>query len=54
MDLLIADRRLSYLLYEHKVIMEKRIEYMWDEKLLNAEFVQKTKAISGKSKNYGI
>ena len=50
MDLLIADRRLSYLLYEHKVIMEKRIEYMWDEKLLNQNLYKKLKPLAEKAR----
>ena len=50
MDLLIADRRLSYLLYEHKVIMEKRIEYMWDEKLLNQNLYKRLKALAEKAR----
>lgn len=29
LDVLVSDRRVSYLLYEHKVIMEKRISYMF-------------------------
>ena len=45
-NLLIADRRISYLLYEHKVIMEKRIEYMWEEKLINEELYKKIKLFS--------
>ena len=45
-NLLIADRRISYLLYEHKVIMEKRIEYMWEEKLINEELYKKLKLLS--------
>ena len=45
-NLLIADRRISYLLYEHKVIMEKRIEYMWEEKLINEELYKKLKLFS--------
>ena len=45
-NLLIADRRISYLLYEHKVIMEKRIEYMWEEKIINEELYKKLKLFS--------
>ena len=45
-NLLIADRRISYLLYEHKVIMEKRIKYIWEEKLINEELYKKLKLLS--------
>lgn len=37
LEVLVSDRRVSYVLYEHKVIMEKRIEYMWQEELIDKE-----------------
>ena len=49
-NVLIADRRISYLLYEHKVIMEKRIDYMWHEKLLDKDMYKKLKNVAEKTK----
>lgn len=49
-NVLISDRRLSYLLYEHKVIMEKRIDYMWHEKLLDKEMYKRLKDVAAKAK----
>lgn len=48
LDVLVADRRVSYLLYEHKVLMEKRVEYMWRENLLSQEVYEVLKEAAHK------
>lgn len=44
LDILVSDRRVSYLLYEHKQIMEKRIAYMREMGIVNEGLFAKTES----------
>lgn len=45
---LVADRRLSYLLYEHKKLMAERLEYMRAKEMVDVELYLKLKNIANK------
>ena len=47
-NVLVADRRLSYLLYEHKRLMKERLKYMYTKDLVNVELYQKMSNIADK------